>query len=42
MILERDILQQLAAWKTKENRKPLIVQGARQIGKTWARIYLIL
>jgi len=36
MSLERDILQKLASWKTKENRKPLILQGARQIGKTWA------
>ena len=35
MRIERDILQLLAAWKTKENRKPLILQGARQIGKTW-------
>ena len=25
----------MADWKTKENRKPLILQGARQIGKTW-------
>jgi len=36
MKIARTIVQQLAAWKTKENRKPLILQGARQIGKTWA------
>jgi len=35
MRIERTILQQLAAWKIGENRKPLILQGARQIGKTW-------
>lgn len=36
MIVERDILKQLAIWKSSKNRKPLIVRGARQIGKTWA------
>jgi len=36
MKIERHILKQFAAWKIKENRKPLILQGARQIGKTWA------
>jgi predicted AAA+ superfamily ATPase len=36
MKLERDILGQLAVWKVKKIRKPLIMQGARQIGKTWA------
>lgn len=28
-------MQQLIYWKNKENRKPLIVKGARQVGKTW-------
>ena len=36
MKIERDIVQTLAAWKLRKNRKPLILQGARQIGKTWA------
>jgi predicted AAA+ superfamily ATPase len=36
MKLERDILKQLTAWKTNAGRKPLILQGARQTGKTWA------
>lgn len=36
MKIEREIVQHLAAWKMKENRKPLVLQGARQIGKTWA------
>jgi len=35
MKIERNILQQLAMWKLREDRKPLILQGARQIGKTW-------
>ena len=34
MYLQRKIDQYLAAWKSNEYRKPLIVKGARQIGKT--------
>lgn len=33
--MERDALEQLRAWKEKKRRKPLIVEGARQVGKTW-------
>ena len=33
--MEREALEQLIAWKERENRKPLIVRGARQVGKTW-------
>ncbi|MBO4438884.1 MAG: ATP-binding protein [Spirochaetaceae bacterium] len=33
--MERQIHKQLLAWKTSGNRKPLILQGARQVGKTW-------
>ena len=36
MKIERNILQQLEAWKLRKHRKPLVLQGARQIGKTWA------
>ena len=36
MKIQRTIFRQLEAWKTKNNRKPLVLQGARQIGKTWA------
>ena len=36
MIIERDILKKLDEWKSTADRKPLIVQGARQIGKSWA------
>jgi predicted AAA+ superfamily ATPase len=25
----------LVTWKSKENRKPLLLKGARQVGKTW-------
>lgn len=31
----RNILEQLKAWKNKEHRKPLVLSGARQVGKTY-------
>lgn len=34
--MERHVLQQLKEWKERKDRKPLIVNGARQVGKTWA------
>lgn len=34
-MFDRIIIEQLTAWKTKQNRKPLIIHGARQVGKTW-------
>lgn len=34
--MKRHILAALAQWKIKANRKPLVMQGARQVGKTWA------
>jgi predicted AAA+ superfamily ATPase len=34
--VERTILGDLQSWKTKDYRKPLIIDGARQVGKTWA------
>lgn len=33
--MRREAMQQLYAWKEKVSRKPLIVRGARQVGKTW-------
>jgi hypothetical protein len=33
--MERHAMQALIAWKNNKNRKPLILQGARQVGKTW-------
>ena len=35
MILERNLFVKLEQWKNKKKRKPLIIQGARQVGKTW-------
>ncbi len=34
--MKRDILVKLLDWKQKSNRKPLIIKGARQIGKTYS------
>lgn len=31
----RKVLDQLAEWKSSSRRKPLILRGARQVGKTW-------
>ena len=33
--MKRTSLQQLIAWKNSSGRKPLIIRGARQVGKTW-------
>ena len=33
--MEREIIKELIKWKNSENRKPLIVHGARQVGKTY-------
>ena len=33
--MERFLLEELNIWKNAKNRKPLIIQGARQVGKTW-------
>ena len=34
--MKRDIMSELVSWKLKVKRKPLILQGARQIGKTYS------
>ena len=31
----RHLKEKLVAWKNNENRKPLLLKGARQVGKTW-------
>lgn len=31
----RSAIEQLDSWKQKKNKKPLIIRGARQVGKTW-------
>ena len=33
--LERKAYQKLTDWKNSDRRKPLIMNGARQVGKTW-------
>ena len=33
--MERLILQRLLKWKHSPYRKPLILKGVRQVGKTW-------
>ena len=35
MPMYRMAMEQLQAWKNKKRRKPLIIRGARQVGKTW-------
>ncbi|MBP5450369.1 MAG: ATP-binding protein [Spirochaetales bacterium] len=33
--MKRILYQDLLKWKNNSNRKPLILEGARQVGKTW-------
>lgn len=33
--MRREAIKQLYAWKQSADRKPLIIRGARQVGKTW-------
>ncbi|MBE9468842.1 MAG: ATP-binding protein [Bacteroidetes bacterium] len=33
--MKRNIEEQLFAWKNNPKRKPLVLQGVRQVGKTW-------
>ena len=33
--MEREIVKELLKWKESKNRKPLIIHGARQVGKTY-------
>lgn len=35
MEIRRNIIDRLKAWKQSDNRKPMLLKGARQIGKTW-------
>ncbi len=34
-VMKRDIYKELVAWKSSSRRKPLLLQGARQTGKTF-------
>ena len=33
--LKRNAIQDLINWKSSDDRKPLVMRGARQVGKTW-------
>lgn len=33
--IKRNALQDMISWKADEERKPLVLRGARQVGKTW-------
>lgn len=33
--MKRNAIMQLLEWKNSEDRKPLVLKGARQVGKTW-------
>lgn len=33
--MKRNAIRELINWKNKTGKKPLIIQGARQVGKTW-------
>ncbi len=37
--MRREALKLLENWKRREDRKPLIITGARQVGKTSGRRY---
>lgn len=33
--MQRLAMNELVKWKDRKNRKPLVIEGARQVGKTW-------
>ena len=33
--MKREAIDELIKWKHSDNRKPLLIRGARQVGKTW-------
>lgn len=38
--MDRKIIKNLCTWYSSSDRKPLIIRGARQVGKTWVVRYL--
>lgn len=38
--MQRDVYDRLIEWKNNPSRKPLILEGARQVGKTWLMLEL--
>lgn len=41
MYLKRKIDEYLLEWKKNEERLPLIIKGARQIGKNWNLLIIL-
>lgn len=39
VVFRRDIEKELLTWKRRKGHKPLIIEGARQVGKTWIMKY---
>mgnify|MGYP002799514398 FL=1 len=35
ILLKRKAMEDLIHWKSSPMRKPMIIRGARQVGKTW-------
>ena len=33
--MKRTAMEKLVAWKSSDERKPMVLKGARQVGKTW-------
>ena len=33
--MKRNAIKNLAEWKKSDDRKPMVLKGARQVGKTW-------
>ena len=33
--MRRNAINELIRWKNDEERKPMVLRGARQVGKTW-------
>ena len=33
--MRRNAIEKLIAWKDRDDRKPMVLKGARQVGKTW-------
>ena len=38
--MQREVYNKLIDWKLSPYRKPLILEGARQVGKTWLMLEL--
>jgi predicted AAA+ superfamily ATPase len=36
--IKRFIFRELIEWKNSASRKPLVIRGVRQVGKTWIMV----